>query len=319
LPEIDRTPGGVGHARPQPGGDDNANRRAAGAYARTVAEGKTPPTKAKKPPERTLASLVLDAAAAHSGTALRFADAKGWRGITYPGLGEGVRQLAKGLIDLGVRAGDRVAILSNTRAEWTLADFGALCAGAVVVPVYQTNSPEECQYVLAHSGAKVIFCENEEQLVKLREIRSELPALRDVIVFEGAADDALSMEALRDRGAEVGDKELDARVAAIGAGDLATIVYTSGTTGPPKGCMLTHANMCSVVDMVAERLDTKRGGDNSIYIFLPLAHVLTRLVQVFGIDVGAELAYWRRDPKKIVEDVSIISPTHLPSVPRNFE
>jgi long-chain acyl-CoA synthetase len=289
-----------------------------------VPEGSTPPAADRTPPPpaaapaRTLATLVLDAAGRHQGTALRFADANGWRQISYPALGEGVRQLAKGLIALGVEAGDRVAILSNTRAEWTLADFGALCTGAVVVPVYQTNSPEECQYVLEHSGATTIFCENEEQLAKLREIRAELPALRHVIAFEGTAEDALTMEALRNGGADVPDERLDERVAAIAVEDIATIVYTSGTTGPPKGCMLTHANLRSVVDMVTARIE-RQPGEQSVYIFLPLAHVLTRLVQVFGIDEGAELAYWRRDPKKIIEDVALIKPTHLPSVPRIFE
>jgi long-chain acyl-CoA synthetase len=265
----------------------------------------------------TLAALVLDAAAAHGGPALRYPQEGGWRRISYPALGDGVRQLAKGLIDLGVEAGDRVAILSNTRAEWTLADFGAICAGAVVVPVYQTNSPEECRYVLEHAGAVAIFCEDEEQLVKLREIRSDLPALRHVIAFEGTPDDALSMEALRDRGDGVPDERLDERIAAIAEQDVATIVYTSGTTGPPKGCMLTHANLTSVVEMVRQKLEAAPG--DVTYVFLPLAHAFTRVVQLFAIATGIECAYWRRDPKLIVQDVAIIAPTHLPSVPRIFE
>jgi long-chain acyl-CoA synthetase len=265
----------------------------------------------------TLAALVLDAAAAHGGPALRYPHEGTWRRISYPALGDGVRQLAKGLMDLGVQAGDRVAILSNTRAEWTLADFGAICAGAVVVPVYQTNSPQECRYVLEHAGAVAIFCEDEEQLAKLREIRSDLPALRHVIAFEGTPEDALSMEALRDRGRDMCDERLDERIAAIAEGDVATIVYTSGTTGPPKGCMLTHANLASVVDAVRRRLEAAPG--DVTYVFLPLAHALTRVVQLFAITTGIESAYWRRDPKLIVQDVAIIAPTHLPSVPRIFE
>jgi long-chain acyl-CoA synthetase len=265
----------------------------------------------------TLAALLLDAAAAHDGPALRYPQEAGWRRISYPALGDGVLQLAKGLMDLGVEAGDRVAILSNTRAEWTLADFGAICAGAVVVPVYQTNSPEECRYVLEHAGAVAIFCEDEEQLAKLREIRSELPALRHVVAFEGTPEDALSMEALRDRGGDVPDERLDERIAAIAEDDVATIVYTSGTTGPPKGCMLTHANLTSVVGVVREQLEAAPG--DVTYVFLPLAHALTRVVQLFAIATGIECAYWRRDPKLIVQDVAIIAPTHLPSVPRIFE
>jgi long-chain acyl-CoA synthetase len=269
-------------------------------------------------PARTLAALVLDAAAGHSASALRYAQGSDWKRITYPALGLGVRQIAKGLMALGVQAGDRVAILSNTRAEWTLADFGALCAGAVVVPVYQTNSPEECQYVLEHAGATAIFCEDDGQLAKLREIRSELPKLRHVIAFEGQHEDALSLEALRDRSGDISDERLDERVRGIAVDDLATIVYTSGTTGPPKGCMLTHSNVRSVVDMVDARLEIQPGED-VLYIFLPLAHVFTRVVQFFGVANGTELAYWRGDPKKIVEDVAITQPTHLPSVPRIFE
>jgi long-chain acyl-CoA synthetase len=276
------------------------------------------PSAEPAPVPKTLAALVLDAAATHAGPVLRYAQGGGWRRISYPSLGEGVRQIAKGLIDLGVQAGDRVAILSNTRAEWTLADIGALCAGAIVVPVYQTNSPEECRYVLEHSGATAIFCEDDEQLAKLREIRPQLPALRHVIAFVGAPEEAHSLEALRDLGDNVSDERLEERLAAIAEDDVATIVYTSGTTGPPKGCMLTHANVNSVIEVVGQVLETSATED-VVYVFLPLAHALTRNVQFFGIAKGMELAYWRGDPKLIVEDVAIAQPTHLPSVPRIFE
>ncbi len=270
-------------------------------------------------PAGTVATLVLDAAARHAeATAMRSPVAGEWQRSSYAQLGSDVRAIAKGLIGLGVEAGDRVAILSNTRAEWTLADFGAICAGAVVVPVYQTNSPEECEYVLDHSGAAAIFCEDDGQLAKLAEIRAALPALRHVIRFEGADGDAMTLDELLAAGAQVSDADLDARVQAIDAEDLATIVYTSGTTGPPKGCMLTHGSLRADIDGVCERVEVTSGED-VLYIFLPLAHVLTRIVQLFAVEAGGELAYWRRDPKKIVEDVQIIKPTHLPSVPRIFE
>ena len=249
---------------------------------------------------------------------MRSPEAGGWTRTSYPQLGAGVRAIAKGLIALGVQPGDRVAILSNTRAEWTLADFGAMCAGAVVVPVYQTNSPDECEYVLDHSGAMALFCEDDGQLEKLAEIRDALPNLEHVFRFEGEGDDAMTLDALRDAGADVSDADLDARVAAIGADDVATIVYTSGTTGPPKGCMLTHGNLRADIDGVLPRVGFA-AGDDVVYVFLPLAHVLTRIVQFVAVDAGAEMAYWRRDPKKIVEDVGLIKPTHLPSVPRIFE
>jgi len=269
-------------------------------------------------PDQTLATLVLDAAAKHRGTALRYPDGADWRELSYPQLGTAAEEIAKGLMALGIEAGDRVAILSDTRSEWTLADFGALCAGAIVVPVYQTNSPGECKYVLGHCGAKAVFCEDDEQVAKLREVRDELPALEHVICFEGEPEGTISLAALRAGGSDVGADDLAGRVHAIKADDVATIVYTSGTTGPPKGCMLTHANMRGVMEMVVRQLDIAPGRD-CFYIFLPLAHVLTRVVQVVGIHVGAELAYWHRDPKRIVQDVSEIQPTHLPSVPRIFE
>jgi long-chain acyl-CoA synthetase len=270
------------------------------------------------PSARTMSTLVLDAAAKYSGTALKYPRGTGWGEISYPKLGTGVREIAKGLIALGVEPGDRVAILSNTRAEWTLADFGTICAGAVVIPVYQTNSPEECLYVLEHSGASSIFCEDDEQVAKIDEIRSRLPALRHVIRFEGESDGALSLSALKERGADVSDEQFDERAHGAGEDDVATIVYTSGTTGPPKGCMLTHANLLADVDGCVQRVAFEPR-DEVVYIFLPLAHVLTRLVQLIGIDQGAALAFWHRDPKKIVSDVGEIAPTLLPSVPRVFE
>ncbi len=275
------------------------------------------PAKPSTTSAQTMPALVLDAAAKYKGTALKYPLGKGWGEISYPKLGTGVREIAKGLIALGVQPGDRVALLSNTRAEWTLADFGAMCAGAVVVPVYQTNSPDECLYVLEHSGAMAIFCEDEGQVEKLVEIRDQIPALKHVIRFEGESEGALTLSQLKEAGAEISDEQFAERAAAAAEDDVATIVYTSGTTGPPKGCMLTHGNLRADLDGIAALV--KFEDDEIIYIFLPLAHVLTRLVQLVGIAGGATLAFWHRDPKKIVADVGEIAPTQLPSVPRVFE
>jgi long-chain acyl-CoA synthetase len=267
---------------------------------------------------RTIATLVLDAARSFPGTALRYPEGDAWSQMSYAKLGQAVREVARGLVGLGVQPGDRVAILSNTRAEWTLADFGVMCAGAVVVPVYQTNSPEECQYVLEHSGATAVFCEDEEQIAKVAAIRETLPGLRHVIRFVGESDGALTLDGLRELGAQTADDAIDQRVQAITEDDVATIVYTSGTTGPPKGCMLTHGNLRRTLDGIRQRISIQPGED-IFYLFLPLAHVLARIVQLFSIDAGGELAYWRRDPKKIIDDVALIRPTYLPSVPRVFE
>jgi long-chain acyl-CoA synthetase len=265
----------------------------------------------------TMASMVLRAADRYRGAAVTWREDDGWKQASYAELGETVREIAKGLIALGLEPGEHVAILSQTRPEWTYADFGGMCAGATVVPVYQTNSPEECEYVLQHSDARLVFCEDSEQLAKIEQIRDRLPELRHVVAFTGEGGGAISLDEVRAAGREVPDEWLDERVAGIGPDVPYTFVYTSGTTGPPKGCVLTHGNARANTDQVQEAIDLS--GDPVFYVFLPLAHVLTREVQMVAIDAGATLAYWRRDPTKIIEDVAEVNPTHLPSVPRIFE
>ena len=265
---------------------------------------------------RTMAAVALEAAERYDGVAVSYRDGDERVEVSYPELGRIVREIAKGLIALGIEPGERIAILAQTRPEWTYADFGGLCAGATVVPVYQTNSPDECRHVLADSDARLVFCEDAEQLAKIEEIRGELPALEHVVAFTEASEGTLSLEDLRARGSDVEDERLDERVSAVDADNPYTFVYTSGTTGPPKGCVLTHANCRANMDQVEGVIDFS---DSVFYVFLPLAHVLTRVVQMIAIDVGGTLAYWRGDPKLIVEDVAETNPTHLPSVPRIFE
>jgi long-chain acyl-CoA synthetase len=265
----------------------------------------------------TMAGMLLRAAERYQGTAVSYKEGGTWHEVSYPELGTIVRELAAGLIALGIEPGDRVAILSQTRPEWTYADFAGLCAGATVVPVYQTNSPEECHYVLDHSKATLVFCEDSEQLAKVEEIRDRLPSLRHVVAFSGEGTGAISLAELRARGRDLPEKRLAERVEGISPEDPYTIVYTSGTTGPPKGCVLTHANCRANVDQIEAVIDFS--DDPTFYVFLPLAHVLTRVVQMLAVDVGGTLAYWQRDPTKIVEDVGEVNPTHLPSVPRIFE
>jgi long-chain acyl-CoA synthetase len=217
---------------------------------------------------------------------------------------------------VGIAAGDRVGILSSTRPEWTLADLGALSAGATVVPIYNTNSPEECEYVLAHSASRVVLCEDLAQLEKVDAVRARCPDLEHRIVLSGEAPGAMTLDELRERGRGA-EAVVDARVAAIAAEDLATLVYTSGTTGPPKGCMLTHANLQSTIAMYRDRLAL--GPDMRAYLFLPLAHALARVTQLVVLTVGGEIVFWRGDPKQIVAELSEAQPTHFPSVPRIFE
>jgi long-chain acyl-CoA synthetase len=268
---------------------------------------------------RTIADLLPLAARKHgSRRAVLYKDASGeWIAKTFAEVGGIVRSLSLGLIDLGVEAGDKVAILANTRPEWTYFDFAALSAGAVVVPIYQTNSAEECQYVLEHSDAKAVVVEDAEQLAKVLEIRDRCPLLEHVIVMDGSGEGAMSGDELAARGEGRSASEWDERWQAVGADELCTIIYTSGTTGPPKGCMISHGNYRSMLDMVNDVSVTT--GDDVTYLFLPLAHAFALLIQLGSFDLGATLAYWERDPLKIIPNLAEVKPTYFPSVPRIFE
>ncbi len=284
-------------------------------------EVKTVPAVQANTGSKTIADIVLLAGRRHADRpALRHKSGDRWVDVSYRELAEVVKEVALGLADFGIERGDRVAILSNTRPEWTLACFGALCAGATVVSIYQTNSPEECHYVLEHSEARAVLVEDVEQLAKVREVESRLPNLEHVIVFDppGAElREATALGSLRERGRARDPGEIEERTASISPEDPCLVIYTSGTTGPPKGCILSHGNYRAVSNAVAEN-GTLRGGD-VVYLFLPLAHAFALLVQFVAIDLGAVIAYWERDPQKIVPNLSEVRPTTLPSVPRIFE
>jgi long-chain acyl-CoA synthetase len=266
----------------------------------------------------TLGELVLHAVDRHEGCAARVPRDGAWLETTFADLGAAVREIAGGLIALGVQPGDRVAILGSTRPEWTLADCGALCAGATVVPVYHTNSPSECSYVLGHSEARVLICEDAVQLEKIESVRGELPALEHVFTML-PVDGAPSLADLRARAGEVPEGAVATAAARVRPTDPATIVYTSGTTGPPKGCVLTHANCVATIRMYEEQLRDELRPGVTIFMFLPLAHSLARVVQMVAIDVGATLSFWQGDPKLLLDDLTQARPMYFPSVPRVFE
>ena len=248
--------------------------------------------------------------------AIRFKEGEEWVSRTFRQVEETVRPLALGLAGLGVEKGDKVSILGNTRPEWTYFDFAALSIGAVVVPIYQTNSPEECQYVLENSDAKVVIVEDDEQLEKIRAVRDRLPMLEQVIRMTGSSDDAISLEDLAARGSGDGP-EWEQRWSAVTKSDVCTFIYTSGTTGPPKGCVITHGNYRSMLDMVNETSVIEE--EDITYLYLPLAHSFALLIQLGSFDLGATLAYWERDPLKILPNLAELRPTYFPSVPRIFE
>jgi long-chain acyl-CoA synthetase len=267
----------------------------------------------------TVAGLLSRAAELRGETpALRHKVDGDWHDVSYAETAAIAGEIGRGLIALGLDAGDRVCILANTRPEWTYCDFGATAAGLVVVPIYQTNSPEECQWVASDSGARAVICEDASQVAKIVEVRDRLPALEHIVVIDpSGAGEALPLDELRTGGREVPETQLRARTEAVRPEDTFTIIYTSGTTGPPKGCVLTHGNYRAVLDMCEQVsvLDS----DGAVYLYLPLAHSFALLIQLLTIDVGGTIAYWSGDTKKIIPELSETHPTYFPSVPRIFE
>ncbi|HEX6228794.1 MAG TPA: long-chain fatty acid--CoA ligase [Solirubrobacterales bacterium] len=266
----------------------------------------------------TLADLLPRAAQLYgSAPAIRYKEGGDWVSRSFEEVRDTVRELALGLAEIGVAKGDKVAILANTRPEWTYFDFAALSLGAVIVPIYQTNSPEECRYVLENSDAKVVVVEDDEQLEKIRRVRERLPLLEHVVRMTGSSEDAISFDDLAARGRERNPTEWEQCWGAVRPEDISIFIYTSGTTGPPKGCIITHGNYRAMLDM------TNKAGvleeEDVVYLYLPLAHSFALLVQFDTVDLGTTLAYWERDPLKILPNLAELKPTYLPSVPRIFE
>jgi long-chain acyl-CoA synthetase len=281
---------------------------------------------------RTIADLIPRSVAEHAeSVAVRYKRDGAWHDLTYRQLAEIVREVGLGLIDLGIQPGERICILANTRPEWSYVDLGATSAGTIVVPIYQTNSPEECHWVLSDSEACAVVCEDEEQLAKIAAIRNRLPNLRTVIVIDPTGAEgkdngsgsamqslgAITLEQVRERGRGRSADELEARRAAIRPQDPFTFIYTSGTTGPPKGCVLTHGNYCAIIDMISEVREITE--HEVIYLYLPLAHSYALLVQLGAFSLGGTLAYYGGDTKQIIPELGEVKPTYLPSVPRVFE
>jgi long-chain acyl-CoA synthetase len=267
---------------------------------------------------QTIADLLPEAAELYGPkVAVRYKEGDSWISKTFDEVREIVRPLAFGLVTLGVEKGDRVSILGNTRPEWTYFDFAALSIGATVVPIYQTNSPEECRYVLDNSDSKVVVVEDAEQLEKVRQVRDQLPKLEQIVMMTGSAEDAISMDDLAAKGAGGDAATWETLYGAVSKDDICTFIYTSGTTGPPKGCIISHGNYRAMLDMVNDVSVIE--DEDLAYLYLPLAHSFALLIQFGTFDLGTTLAYWERDPLKILPNLAELKPTYFPSVPRIFE
>ena len=236
-----------------------------------------------------------------------------WEDITSGQFLAEVLGLARGLVAAGVGPGDRVAIMSRTRYEWTLTDFALWFAGAVPVPVYETSSAEQVQWILADSGAVGCFVENDENRALVESVRASAPALALLWSFSGPDLDRLVAD-----GAAVEASVLDERRAGLRSDSLATIIYTSGTTGRPKGCRLTHGNLRSGTDNALASLEGVFAPGGSTLLFLPLAHVFARVIEVGCVASGVTLGH-SADVSRLMADLAEFRPTFILSVPRVFE
>ncbi len=257
--------------------------------------------------------------------AAQYKVAGAWRDITWGEMGAISAKITAGLIKHGVASKDRVTILSKTRVEWCMADFGILGADATTVPIYETSTAEDVQYILDNAGTSFVFAENKDQLEKLREIKSSIPNVRRVVVIDSAGCDfdsawESSWEDFLAEGEEYKKDHADeiaARSAGLTPDDVLTLIYTSGTTGKPKGTILTHDAMLYEAEVVQKTgLVTP---DDVQYLFLPLAHVFAKVLEVAWIQTGHVMAFWEGDQKKIVDNLAEVRPTLMASVPRIYE
>ena len=237
-----------------------------------------------------------------------------WADVTATRFADEVHALAKGFIAAGVTAGDRVALMSHTRYEWTLIDYALWTAGAVVVPIYETSSAEQAEWILANSEARAVIAETDGFASMITEARDRLPALEHLWLLE------TDLPSLTAAGADVPEETLTARTRERGAADIATIIYTSGTTGRPKGCELTHENLLAAVRnaFMGPLASIHADGTASTLLFLPLAHVFARVIEVGTLEAGIVLGHCS-DMNDLLPDLASFQPTFVLAVPRVFE
>ncbi len=244
-----------------------------------------------------------------------------WQEVSWTQLAQEGEEAGWGLAALGVKKGEMVSILGSTRVEWTVCDLGVAFAGAVAVPIYQSNTPEECQFILANSGAVVVFAEDQKQLGKLRQERAKLPRIHHVVLFEGDGDGdwVLSLDQLKARGREHKARvpgELQQRQQQTQRGELTTILYTSGTTGVPKGVMISNDNMIFASESVVGTGLLSR--EDSHLLFLPFAHSFAQIIKAAWFGSGLTMIF-AESVDKLVDNAGETGPTVLSAVPRVYE
>jgi long-chain acyl-CoA synthetase len=243
----------------------------------------------------------------------------GWRDVSAAEFLAEVRGVARGLIASGIEPGDRVAIVSRTRYEWTLLDYAIWHVGAVTVPIYETSSEEQIRWILADSGTRLLFAETAEHLARVEAVRADSPELERLVCIDSGSDVSHGLAVLVEAGASVSADILEARRAAVRPESLATLIYTSGTTGRPKGCMLTHANFMFELGVAVQILDELFEADGaSTLLFLPLAHIFARIIQVGALKRRVRLGH-SADIKSLLPDLEAFKPTFILAVPRVFE
>ncbi|MEP6817153.1 MAG: AMP-binding protein, partial [Marmoricola sp.] len=242
-----------------------------------------------------------------------------WSDVTAATFLAEVRAVAKGLVAAGVQAGDRVALICKTRYEWTLVDYAIWFAGAVTVPVYETSSAEQIEWILSDSGARAVLAETADHVSRVSRCRERLEELHHLWSLDGGAVDVLTR-----LGADISDADLEARRTTAGPDALATLIYTSGTTGRPKGCMLTHGNFMFELSVATDELDelfappSDEGAGASTLLFLPLAHVFARIIQVGCVRTRVRMGH-SADIRNLLDDFAEFQPTFILAVPRVFE
>ena len=270
---------------------------------------------------RTLTELFFDAVERYANhpAAFRYKADGTWRSVTHRAVAERVQALAVGLRELSLGAGEKVAILSETRLEWTLADYACLCIRATDVPIYPTLPANQVEHILRDSGAAAVFCSTAAQVEKIQAVRAGLPALRHIIAFDPQAGSGvipLADVEQRGRAGAATYPRFKEDALAVRPDDLATLIYTSGTTGQPKGVMLSHGNICSNVNACVEVL--RASEDDSCLAWLPLSHILERMVEYYFLDVGVTINF-AESVDTVAPNLVEVHPTIVAGVPRLYE